>query len=127
MKYVVESSKPVDQAVADLEKAVAAHGFGVLHIHDLRATLAGKGFELAGECRVLEVCNPKQALDVLNEDMEMNMVLPCRISVFEHGGKTRIGMIRPTTLLASLSESPKLMDVAEEVEQKSIAMIEDAR
>lgn len=127
MKYVVQSSKPVDKAVEDLERAVAAHGFGVLYIHDLRATLAGKGLELSGECRVLEVCNPQQALDVLNEDMEMNMVLPCRISVFEDRGETRIGMIRPTTLLASLSESPKLMDVAEEVEQKTIAMIEDAR
>lgn len=127
MKYIAESGKAVEQAAADLEAAVKAHGFGVLNVHDLRNTLAGKGYELAGECRILDVCNPGQALKVLDEDMEMNLVLPCRVSVYEHDGTTRIGMIRPTRLLASLSDSPRLMDVAEEVEQKITAMIEEAR
>jgi len=127
MKYIVDTDKTVDQAAADLEKAVAAHGFGVLHVHDLRATLAKKGFTLPAECRIFEVCNPQQALDVLDEDIEMNFVLPCRISVYQDGGRTKIGMLRPSAMLSALSESPKLMDVAEEVEQKTIAMIDAAR
>lgn len=127
MKYIAESGKAVEQAAADLEEAVKAHGFGVLNVHDLRRTLAGKGYELDGECRILDVCNPAQALKVLDEDMEMNLVLPCRVSVYDDDGTTKIGMIRPTRLLASLSDSPKLMDVAEEVEQKITAMIEEAR
>jgi len=127
MKYIVQTQKSVDRAAEDLQQAVAAHGFGVLHIHDLHQTLAKKGFTLAGECRILEVCNPQQAMNVLQEDMDMNLVLPCRISVYDDHGTTKIGMVRPTALLSALSDSPKLMDVAEEVEQKSIAMIEDAR
>ena len=127
MKYVVTSEKSVEQAAADLEAAVKQHGFGVLHTYDLKQTLAGKGVELPHECRILEVCNPHQAARVLSADMAMNMALPCRISVYEEGGETRIGMIRPTALLASLSESPSLRDVAEEVEQATIRMIDDAK
>jgi len=127
MKYVVTSSKSVEQASADLETAVKQHGFGVLHTYDLKQTLASKGVELPHECRILEVCNPRQAARVLSADMSMNMALPCRISVYEEGGQTRIGMVRPTALLAGLSESPSLREVAEEVEQATIRMIEDAK
>ena len=103
MRYVVDSDKTVDQATADLEAAVLEHGFGVLHTYDLKQTLAKKGVELPQECRILEVCNPRQAARVLGEDMGMNVALPCRISVYQDGGKTRIGMVRPTSLLAGLS------------------------
>jgi uncharacterized protein (DUF302 family) len=127
MRYVVKSSKTVDQATSDLEAAVKANGFGVLHQYDLKQTLAGKGVDLPHECRILEVCNPKQAARVLGADMGMNIALPCRISVYEDGGATWIGMARPTVLLASLSESADLRAVAEEVEQATIRMIEQAK
>jgi uncharacterized protein (DUF302 family) len=127
MRYVVTSDKNVDQATTDLEKAVQENGFGVLHQYDLKKTLAAKGVELAHECRILEVCNPRQAARVLSADMGMNVALPCRISVYEEGGQTRIGMARPTALLASLSDAPALREVAEEVEQATIRMIEQAR
>ena len=127
MRYVVKSSKSVDQATSDLEAAVKANGFGVLHQYDLKKTLAGKGVDLPHECRILEVCNPKQAARVLDANMGMNIALPCRISVYEDGGTTWIGMARPTAMLASLSESSELRAVAEEVEQATIRMIEQAK
>ena len=127
MQYVVETSKSAEQAATDLEAAVKKHNFGVLHVHNLRETLKNKGFDLPNECRILEICNPQQAISVLTEDMGMNMALPCRISVYEEGGKTKIGMIKPTTLLASLSQSEVLMGIAEEVERKTIQMIEEAK
>ena len=127
MQYVVETSKSVEQASTDLEAAVKKYNFGVLPVHNLRETLKKKGFDLPNECRILEICNPQQAISVLTEDMGMNMALPCRISVYEEGGKTKIGMIKPTTLLASLSQSEVLMGIAEEVERKTIQMIEEAK
>jgi len=127
MKYVVDSDKTVDQATDDLKSAVTRHGFGVLHEYDLKATLASKGFELPNECRILEICNPQQAFEVLSHAMDMNVMLPCRVSIYEDNGRTRIAMAKPTVLLVQMSDSPRLMDVAEEVEQKTIAMIDDAR
>lgn len=126
MKYVVESEKTPERAVEDLKQAVADRGFGVLHTYDLEATLASKGFELGHACHILEVCNPKQAIDVLRQDMGMNIALPCRISVYEDGGTTKIAMARPTVLLAALSDSVELKRIAEEVEGKLKAMIDAA-
>jgi len=127
MQYVIETNKTANQAAIDLEAAVKRHDFGVLHAHNLKETLKNKGFDLPNQCRILEICNPKQAIAVLTEDMSMNMALPCRVSVYEEAGKTRIGMIRPTSLLQSLSRSEALMRVAEEVERKIIDMIDEAK
>jgi uncharacterized protein (DUF302 family) len=55
------------------------------------------------------------------------MALPCRISVYRDGGKTKIGMIRPTALLALFPGSAGLKSVAEEVERETIRMIDEAR
>lgn len=127
MYYIVESAKSFDQAAADLEAAVASHGFGVLHVHDLGSTLRSKGIEFGEQCRVFEVCNPAQAAEVLATDMRLNMALPCRISVFTDKGQTLIGLIRPAQMLASLSPDPALVPVAEDVESRTIRMVDDAK
>ena len=80
--------------------------FGVLHVHDLQKTLQEKGVDFPNACRILEVCNPQRAVQVLTGNMTMNMALPCRISVYQEQGKTKIGMIRPTALLRSSREPP---------------------
>lgn len=127
MYYIAESEKSFDQASADLEAAVKKHGFGVLHVHDLGATLRGKGFPFTEECKVFEVCNPSQATKVLATDMRLNMALPCRISVYTEQGKTRIGLIKPEQMLSALSQEPTLMQVAREVEEKTILMVDEAK
>jgi uncharacterized protein (DUF302 family) len=58
--------------------------------------------------------------------MGMNIALPCRISVYEEGGKTKIATALPTELLSALSASPALATVAEDVETKMKAMMHDA-
>lgn len=127
MYYTVSTSKTFDQACADLDAAVKRHGFGVLHVHDIGQTLRSKGQAFNEQCRVFEVCNPAQAARVLASDMRMNMALPCRISVYTQGGQTLIGMIRPTEMLAMLSQDPALAQVAREVDEKTTLMIDEAR
>ncbi|TVP65424.1 MAG: DUF302 domain-containing protein [Leptolyngbya sp. LCM1.Bin17] len=127
MYYIADSEKSFDQATADLAKAVQHHGFGVLHIHDLGNTLRSKGHDFPEQCQVFEVCNPEQAAKVLAADMRLNMALPCRISVFTENGQTKIGLIKPAPMLASLSTDPALAEVAAAVEAKTIQMVDDAK
>lgn len=125
MLYVIASSKPLDRVAEDLQGAVARHKFGVLGVHDLRAKLAEKGVPFARECRIFEVCNPHQAKRVLEANLAISTALPCRISVYEEGGQTKLATIRPTALIA-LYASPELRDVAEEVERTLMAIMADA-
>lgn len=127
MYYIVETGKSFDQASADLESAVKRHAFGVLHIHDLGATLRSKGIAFDEECKVFEVCNPGQAAKVLATDMRLNMALPCRISVFTEKGKTKIGLIKPVQMLTALSQDAALVQVAKEVEESTMQMVDEAK
>lgn len=127
MYYIVESNKSFEQAAEDLESAVTRHGFGVLHVHDLGGTLRTKGVDFAEQCKVFEVCNPIQAAKVLATDMRLNMALPCRISVFTENGQTKVGLIKPEQMLSSLSDDPALVEVAHEVEEKTIQMVDEAK
>jgi uncharacterized protein (DUF302 family) len=127
MYYIVESDKSFEQAAVDLEAAVKRNEFGVLHIHDLGTILRSKGIAFAENCKVFEVCNPGQAAKVLGTDMRLNMALPCRISVYTEQGKTKIGMIKPIPMLAALSRDTSLVKVAQEVEAKTIKMIDESK
>lgn len=127
MYYIVESRKTFAQAAEDLDAAVRRNGFGVLHVHDIGATLRGKGVPFERECKVFEICNPRQAAQVMQADMRLNMALPCRISVYTGGGQTSIGMIEPDHLLRMLSDDPALQPIANEVEAQMRRMIDEAR
>jgi uncharacterized protein (DUF302 family) len=127
MYYIVETDKSFHQNAADLESAVKRLGFGVLHVHDLGTTLRSKGVDLKEECKIFEVCNPVQAAKVLAVDMRLNMALPCRISVFTEKGKTKIGIIKPVQMLSALSQDTALVQVAKEVEEKIIQMVNEAK
>jgi uncharacterized protein (DUF302 family) len=126
MKEIWVAQCGVAEAEQRLTGALMRRKFGVLHVHDLKATLNGKGVPFEPECRVLEVCNPGQAAKVLDEDIDLNMALPCRVSIYEKDGATRIGMMSPKAMLEQLSDSPALRAVAEEVETVLIEAIEEA-
>jgi uncharacterized protein (DUF302 family) len=80
--FILDTPKSFETACSDLMAAVASHDFGLLAIHDLATTLRSKNINFQENCRVFEVCNPQQAAKVLKTDMSLNMVLPCRISVY---------------------------------------------
>jgi uncharacterized protein (DUF302 family) len=127
MLYVVETAKDVETAVRDLEEAVKRNKFGVLHIHDLQQKMKEKGVEFPNACRILEVCNPHQASRVLSHNMAVSLALPCRISVYQEGGRTKIGTILPTAILAIFPGAEGIQSVAEEVERAIIKIMEDTK
>ena len=127
MIHVVQTDKSVEQAAADLAVAVEKYGFGVLHTHDLQATMKEKGVDFKHACRILEVCNPHRAADVLTADMQICLALPCRICVFEEDGETKIGTLRPGQMLEIFPGAKDIMSVAASVEKDLCAMIEDAK
>ena len=109
------TGKSVSEAATALQAAVQANQFGVMQVHNLKETMTKKGVEFARECLIFEVCQPQQAKKVLDENMSISTALPCRISIYEEGGKTILATLKPTTLLAMFN-TPQLKGVAQEVE-----------
>lgn len=125
MLFKITTHKSVDATGLALEAAVAAHHFGIMHVHDLKRSMVGKGLEFDRECRIFEVCQPLQAKRVLDEDMGVSTALPCRISVYEEHGDTILATLKPTTLLA-MFDAPNLTGVAEDVEETLVSIMKEA-
>ncbi len=125
MLIKVPTDKTVTEVAAALQVAVQANHFGVMHVHDLKATMTKKGVELAHECLIFEVCQPQQAKQVLDRDMSVSTALPCRISIYEEGGKGIMATLKPTTLLAMFN-APQVEGVAQEVERTIVKIMNEA-
>jgi len=119
-----ESLGSVETVARRLTEVAKQHGFGTLHTYDLQEILNSKGFPQTHACQVLEICNPGQADKVLAADYSMNLMLPCRISVYEMGGRTIIAMPKPTALLGLFTEDAQLRRIAEEVETTMVTIVE---
>ena len=125
MLYVKESSSPVAEMGGRLEKAAQNHQFGVINVVDLREKMHSKGVEFDPACMIYEVCNPHRAKEVLESKLEISTALPCRISIYEEGGQTKIATMLPTQVLG-LFGAEGLDAVAESVERDLVAMIDEA-
>ena len=125
MLVKLSTNKTVSEAAVALQVAVQANHFGVMHVHNLKETMAKKGVEFAHECLIFEVCQPQQAKKVLDQNMSISTALPCRISIFEEGGKTILATLKPTTLLA-MFKAPQLEGVAQEVEDTIVKIMQEA-
>ncbi len=122
--YTVETKKSFDDAVAAVEAKSKEKGFGVLHVHDVKATLAGKGFDRE-PLKIIEICNAKYASQVLARDVKISLMLPCPISVYVEGGKTFISTLRPG-MISVFYPNAGVTALAEEVDRTVLAIIDEA-
>ncbi|MGB8472489.1 MAG: DUF302 domain-containing protein [Candidatus Acidiferrum sp.] len=125
MLVKLSTSKTVSQTAAVLQAAVQANHFGVMQVHNLKETMVKKGVDFERECLIFEVCQPQQAKKVLDENMSVSTALPCRISIYEEGGKTVLATLKPTMLLAMFN-TPQLEGVAQEVEDTIVKIMNEA-
>ncbi len=112
--YRVESDKPFDEVVANIEKQIADNKFRVLAVHDVQATLAEKGFERE-PIKIIETCNAGFAHEALGKHMGVSLFMPCRFSVYTEKGKTVVLLGRPS-MIAEMIPGAGLTEMAEEVE-----------
>src|SRR5512137_2096186 len=110
--YRLESNKPFDEVVANLERETAEHKFRVLHVHDVQATLAEKGFQ-RGPLKIIEVCNSGFAHKALQQDITVGIFIPCRFAVWTEGGKTHVSLGRPS-MISQMLPSANLDSLASE-------------
>lgn len=125
MLIKLSTDKTMSEAASALEAAIQNNHFGLMQVHNLKETMMKKGVEFARECLIFEVCQPQQAKKVLDQNMSVSTALPCRISIYEEGGKTILATLKPTTLLAMFN-SPQLEEVAQEVENTMIKIMKEA-
>lgn len=123
--HTVQTNKSMEQVIHDLEQSLKNRKFGILWSLDIPATLQAKGVDYTKPYRILEVCNPMKAKEVLIEAEEVGYFLPCKIAVYEDSGVTKIGLPKPTVLMG-LVDRPSLQPIAAEVEKALVEAVNDA-
>jgi uncharacterized protein (DUF302 family) len=77
-----------DEAVARLPEALQSEGFGVITHIDMQQTLKGKLGVDFRRYRIFGACNPKYALEALQADPRLGLLLPCNVVLFEKDDRT---------------------------------------
>lgn len=123
--YEITTPKSFEEAVNAVQENTAANGFRVLHVHDVQATLAEKNFEHEA-LKIIEVCNSKFAYTALKIDINVSLLMPCRINVYIQDGKTKINTAKPSALV-QMFQNPKLKTFADEVEEILTKIIDESK
>jgi len=123
-EHTAASSKSFDDAVAAVVAITADKGFRVLHVHDVAATLAEKGFT-RDPLKIIEICNARYASEVLKRDIRVALMLPCPISVYVDAGRTYISTLLPG-MIADFFPGTGMDEVAARVEKAVLEIVEEA-
>ena len=107
-----------DEALARIPEALKAEGFGVLTEIDVQATLKKKLDVDFRRYRILGACNPPFAHRALQHSLDVGMLMPCNVIVYETDDrKTVVSAVDPMQTMAAQGD-PALRPLAAEVLQK---------
>ena len=101
--------------------ALKEQGFGVLTEIDVRATMKQKLDVDFRPYTILGACNPPLAHRALLQDLEIGLLLPCNVVVYERDGGSRVEFLDPVQAL-SVVGNEKLNPVAEEARERLLSV-----
>jgi uncharacterized protein (DUF302 family) len=110
---------PYEQAVERAIEALKAEGFGVLTTIDVKQTLKQKLDREFRKYVILGACNPPLADRALHAELEIGLLLPCNVIVYEtEPGRSAVAAMAPIAALGIVGENTELQGVAREADQR---------
>lgn len=113
-------------AVTRTRDALAQQGFGILTEIDMKATLKSKLDEDIEDYVILGACNPPLALEAVNADRQIGLLLPCNVVVRADRTDPDSVIVEAMNpqILVEVTGEPALRDIADEVTAKMQAAID---
>jgi uncharacterized protein (DUF302 family) len=113
-----------EEARGKIEEALKAEGFGVLTEIDVTSTLKKKIDVDFRRYVILGACNPKLAHKALSSKLDVGLLLPCNVTMYEDGDEVVVTAVDPNAMMAVFKNDEKLGEVAAEAEIKLRRAIE---
>jgi uncharacterized protein (DUF302 family) len=111
--FGVKVALPYEQAVLRTTELLKEEGFGVLTRIDVQQTLQeklGVGFR---RYVILGACNPPLAYRAFQAELNIGLLLPCNVAVYEDEGGSVVTFMDPAAAMGFVG-NPALVPVAEE-------------
>ena len=115
--YKKEAGLSYENAVERIKEELEKEGFGILTEIDVKETLKKKLDVDFNKYVILGACNPSFAHKALSVELEVGLLFPCNVIVYEAEGKTFVSAILPTSAM-KIANNEELREVAKEVEIK---------
>jgi uncharacterized protein (DUF302 family) len=114
----IDVSLPFDTAVARATDALKTEGFGVLTTIDVRETLKQKLDRDFRRYVILGACNPVLADKALRAELDIGLLLPCNVIVYERGDHaSTVAAMAPLPAMGMIG-NPDLEAVAAEADTR---------
>jgi len=120
-RYGLKVTVPLayDEAIDRVTEALKSEGFGVLTTIDVKQTLKAKLDRDFRKYVILGACNPSLADRALHAELEVGLLLPCNVVVYEvNPTATVVAAMAPLAALGIVGENPALASVAHEADER---------
>jgi uncharacterized protein (DUF302 family) len=108
-----------DTAVTKTTDALKGEGFGVLTTIDVQSTLKQKLDRDFRKYIILGACNPPLADRALHAELDIGLLLPCNVIVYEREpGKSTVAAMAPLTAMSVVGDNLDLKGVASEADAR---------
>ena len=108
-----------DDTVARATDVLKSQGFGVLTTIDVKATLKAKLDRDFRKYVILGACNPPLADRALHAELEVGLLLPCNVIVYETSPSSSVvAAMAPLAALGIVGDNKPLGDVAREADAR---------
>jgi len=97
--FRAELEIPYDEAIERVTAALKEEGFGILTQIDVKATLKQKIDADFRRYIILGACNPMLANQALNTELEIGLLLPCNVIVYERDGGSVVSIADPEIMM----------------------------
>lgn len=120
-RYGLRVELPVsfERAMEQATAALKTQGFGVLTTIDVQQTLKEKLDRDFRKYMILGACNPPLADRALRAELEIGLLLPCNVIVYEVSpGRSVVSAMAPVAALGIVGDNPELKTVANEADAR---------
>jgi len=115
----IELALPYERALERTAEALKQEGFGVLTTIDVKQTMQQKLGKEFRKYTILGACNPPLAFRAFEAELEIGLLLPCNVVVYETTpGASAVSAMSPMAALGMVSGNPALKDVAVEADAR---------
>ena len=115
--YTREVNLTFDTALDKVELALWKEWFGILSRIDIKSKIKEKLWKDFDDYIVLWACNPKLAYEAIQNELEIWLLLPCNIIIYNNKWKIYVSTIVPTVAM-DIVNNQKVLEVARIAEEK---------
>ena len=112
------------EAIEAVTGALRTEGFGILTEINVQETLKKKLDVPFRRYLILGACNPPLAHQALQNELEIGLLMPCNVIVYEiDGGRTAVSIADPMAMMA-ITGASALQTMAEQAKAKLTRILE---